>query len=180
MQMGTDRPELFPATTTEQMSRGYFDQRMDLLRHQICHPLAGIYTDEEWAAFKDVYDVLLALACLGSGYELSSNCRYLCFHGCWRPIETASPMVTFDELPGILDRDGGDTARVHMNLLCLMQLAIFTLHSGSILLRDTATAWTAVVFLVYAESLCQLIIADTANIKRKGNVQCHPALLFYS
>ena len=62
MQLGTDRPELFPATTSEQLSREYFDQRMDLLRDEICHPLAGIYTDQDWAAFKDVYVPLPAFS----------------------------------------------------------------------------------------------------------------------
>eukprot|EP00892_Ulva_mutabilis_P006303 jgi/Ulvmu1/4044/UM019_0021.1 len=52
-ELGTDRPELFPATSSEQLTREYFDARMELLRDEICHPLAGIYTDEDWVAFKD-------------------------------------------------------------------------------------------------------------------------------
>lgn len=64
MQMSLERPELFPATTEEQLSREWFEARMELLRDEICHPLAGIHTDEEWAAFKDVYGP--APACDGS------------------------------------------------------------------------------------------------------------------
>lgn len=62
------------------MSWEFFERRMDALREEICHPLAGIYTDEDWAAFKDVYgppcclpETFFACACMQQLHGLHHN-----------------------------------------------------------------------------------------------------------
>lgn len=49
-----ERPELFPMTTPECMLRENFDERMDSMREDIYHPLAGIHSDEDWQELKDM------------------------------------------------------------------------------------------------------------------------------
>lgn len=65
--MTHERPELFPATTQDQLKREYFEERMNALRDEICHPLAGIYTDEDWAEFKEVYGLFSVAVMLAAG-----------------------------------------------------------------------------------------------------------------
>lgn len=47
------RPELFPTTTEESMSREHFDERMEAMRDEIYHPMAGIHSEEDWQELKD-------------------------------------------------------------------------------------------------------------------------------
>jgi hypothetical protein len=45
-----------------QLSREYFDMRMDVIKDDVCHPMAGIYSDEDWKEFKDMCDADTVLA----------------------------------------------------------------------------------------------------------------------
>lgn len=103
MQVSLERPELFPASTQEQLSWEFFERRMDLLREEICHPLAGIYTDEDWAAFKEVYgppcclpETRVACACM------QQKCTTACLL-CWRSrlsVPSALTLIACSVSPG--------------------------------------------------------------------------------
>jgi hypothetical protein len=53
MQVSLDRPVLMPPSSEQQMQPEYVSAELDLNRKQICHPLAGIYSDDDWKEFKD-------------------------------------------------------------------------------------------------------------------------------
>jgi hypothetical protein len=52
VQMNLKRPTLFPAPTAEQLSPEAISEQLERDRDVICHPLAGIYSDEEWEEYK--------------------------------------------------------------------------------------------------------------------------------
>jgi hypothetical protein len=60
LQISTERPQLFPKTTAQQLGPEHFNQRMDDLREDICHPMAGIFDDEDWEDFKRMYVRILS------------------------------------------------------------------------------------------------------------------------
>lgn len=42
-----------PLSTEQQMQPEYISAQLDLNRKHFCHPLAGIYSDDDWKQFKD-------------------------------------------------------------------------------------------------------------------------------
>lgn len=78
------RPELFPTDTLESMSRESFDERMESMRDDIYHPMAGIHSEEDWQELKDMYGSLLTFFCVCMGSVLVVGCcsarsHFLCY-----------------------------------------------------------------------------------------------------
>lgn len=53
VQLSLAPPALFPPATAQQLQPEHVKARLDEVRETLCHPLAGIYTDAEWEAYKD-------------------------------------------------------------------------------------------------------------------------------
>ena len=63
LQVSFERPQLFPKTTMQQLEREHVYEGLDRNRAAICHPLQGIYTDADWAAFKEKCGFLSSEQC---------------------------------------------------------------------------------------------------------------------